>query len=175
MFFPGTYMKAFFEHIVCRVLGIKVYSAQKYISKTALSGHVSVVSDDSASKSFFFCFLPGLLSFIVGAPSVLVGCVTLGYLGIDVIDPLTGAFSPMFIVYCLVFLFGASFFTSMFPYHEDAVHMWNVIYGKANHTHPIWKLIAFVPSCIIVAGAFLERYCITFLMYVAVLVMWILT
>ena len=101
--------------------------------------------------------------------------MTLGYLGIDVVDPVSGAFSPMFIVYCLVYLFGASFFNSLFPYTEDAVHMWKMIYGKESKTNFVGKIFAFIPSVIIVIGAFVERYCISFLLYTGVLVYWIVT
>lgn len=175
VFFPGTYIKAFFEHIICRLLGIKIYAADSYISKNVLSGHVAAVSPESSGKSFFFCLLPGILSFIVGFPAIFVGTLTLGYLGIDVIDPISGSFSPMFIVYCLIFLFGASFFNSLFPYTEDAAHMWKVLYGKNSKANITEKIFAFIPSCIIVAGSYLERYCVSFAIYIGVLVYWILT
>ena len=175
VFFPGTYMKAFFEHIICRILGINIYSADSYISKNVLSGHVSALPSDTAGKSFFFCFLPGLLNFIVGLPAVLLGLVTLGFLGIDIFDPVSSSFSPMFIVYCLIFLFGSSFFTNLFPYFEDARHMWHMIYGKDSKANIFWKIIVFFPSCIIMIGSFIEKHCISFFLYIGILAYWIIT
>ncbi len=175
IFFPGTYIKAFFEHVICRLLGISILSAESYVSRNTVSGHIFAVPPETAGKSFFFCTLPGTLSFIVGFPAVFVGALTLGYLGIDIFDPITGAFSPMFIVYCVIFLFGASFFNSLFPHTEDAVHMWKTLYGKGSTAKPIGKIFAFVPAVITVAGAFAERYCVPFVFYISVLIYWIVT
>ena len=128
-----------------------------------------------SSKSFFVCFLPSLINFLIGFPAFAVGVLTLGYLGVDVIDPMSGQFCPMFIVYVLLYLFGAACLCNLFPYTQDALHMWHVHFGKGSRVRLPRKLFAFLPACILTVGAYLERYCITFFASLIVLVCWIIT
>ena len=175
VYFPGTFLKAFWEHLSCRTLGVPIYAADTYISKNVLSGHVSMIPAETPAKSFFVCFLPSLLNFLIGAPAFGVGVLTLGFLGVDVIDPMSGQFCPMFIVYVLLYLFGASCLCSMFPYTQDAGPMWRMHFGKDSGVHTARKIIAFLPACILTGGAYLERYGVTFLISLAALVYWIIT
>ena len=108
VYFPGTFLKAFWEHLACRIFGVPVYAADAYISRSELSGHVSMLPPETPAKSFFVCFLPGVVNFLIGFPAFAAGVLTLGFMGVDVIDPMSGSFCPMFVVYILLYLFGAS-------------------------------------------------------------------
>lgn len=175
VYFPGTFMKGFFEHITCRLLGVKIYAADRYVTRTPLSGHVSMISPEQPYKSFFVCLLPFLGNLLIGLPAFALGVLTLGYMGVDVIDPLSGTFCPMFPVYCLLYLFGSACLCNLFPYHEDAAHMWKMLFGKDDQHHPIGKVLCFIPASLLTGGAFLERYSITFLLSLGLLVYWIVT
>lgn len=175
VYFPGTFLKAFWEHLSCRTLGIPIYAADTYISKNVLSGHVSMIPAETPAKSFLVCLLPSMLNFLIGFPAFATGVVTLGFLGVDVIDPMSGQFCPLFIVYILLYLFGSACLCSMFPYTQDAQHMWHMHFGKNSNVNPVRKIFAFLPACILTGGAYLERYGITFLASLAALVFWIVT
>ena len=173
--FPGTFLKAFWEHLSCRTLGVPIYAADTYISGNILSGHISMIPAETPGKSFFVCFLPSLVNFLIGFPAFAAGVLTLGYLGVDVIDPVSGKFCPMFIVYVLLYLFGSSCLCNLFPYTQDALHMWRMHFGKTGQAGMVRKVFAFLPICILTGGAYLERFCVTFLASVALLVVWIVT
>lgn len=175
MYFPGTFMKGFWEHLTCRILHIPIYAADRYVSRNVLSGHVSMTPAQTPAKAFFACLLPTVMNCIVGLPAFAAGTVTLGFLGVDVIDPLSGSFCPLFVLYCLLYLFGASFMCSLFPYTEDIRHAWTSVYGKDSQVSVLGKVFAFLPSCILAAGAYLEKYCVTWFLSVGFLVYWILT
>ena len=173
IFFPGTFLKAFWEHVICRLLGVEIYAADTYLPRNRLCGHVSILPTPNAFKSFFVCFLPGFLNFFLGFPAFVAGVLTLGFLGVDVIDPLTGKFCPLFILYVLLYLFGASCLCSLFPYTEDVRHLRHTLYGKDCTASGAGKVFAFLPTCLMTVGAYLEQYCVTFVVLVALLVYWI--
>ncbi|MCR5484357.1 MAG: hypothetical protein K6F09_02065 [Clostridiales bacterium] len=168
--FPGAYMKGFFEHIVCRMLKADIYSAEKYVKNNALSGHVYIIPPTGAAKSFLVCFLPGLFNFILGAASYAVSIVTLGFLGVRYWDIFSGTRNPMFFVYCVLLYFSASIMCNLFPYYEDAEHMWKKLYGKKNRTPLILKILLFIPSAVILVGAYIERYALSLLINIALTV-----
>lgn len=175
LYFPGTFLRGFWEHLSCRLLGVPIRSVDAYITRNRLCGHVPKVPDDSAAKNFFVCLLPGIANLLVGFPALAAGVLTLGYMGVDVIDPLTGKFCPMFVVYVLLYLFGASCLCSLFPYTGDALHMWRQYFGRGSSEGIAAKILAFLPACVLTAGAYLEKYAVTFLVSVALLAYWILT
>ena len=175
IFFPGTFLKGFWEHVTCRMLGVEIYAANSYLSRNRLCGHVSMVPAPTAAKSFFVCFLPGFLNFFLGFPAFAVGVVTLGFMGVDVIDPLTGKFCPLFILYVLLYLFGASCMCSLFPCTEDARHLWRTHYGSESTASAAGKIFAFLPTCVMTVGAVLEKFSVTFFVCIAFLIYWILT
>ena len=175
IYFPGSFLKGFWEHVICRLLGVDIYAADTYLPRNRLCGHVAIIPPLSAVKSFFVCFLPSLLNLSLGFPAFVAGVVTLGFMGVDVIDPMSGKFCPMFILYVVLYLFGASCLCSMFPYVEDATHLWRTHYGKDSTATGAGKVLAFLPTCVMMVGAYLEKYCVTFFVSIALLVYWIAT
>ncbi len=175
IYFPGSFLKGFWEHVICRLLRVDIYAADTYMSRNRLCGHVSMIPSPNAAKSFFVCFLPSLLNLSLGYPAFAAGVVTLGFMGVDVVDPMSGKFCPLFILYVILYLFGASCLCSLFPYTDDVLHLWRTHYGKDSTASGAAKVLAFLPTCLMIAGAYLERYCVTFFASIAVLVYWILT
>lgn len=173
MYFPGTFLKGFWEHAVCRTLRIPTAEVKHYVSQTMYSGHVSMTPATKPSRAFFACFLPSVMNFLIGFPIFSAGAVTLGFLGVDVIDPMTGQFCPPFVLYVVLYLLGASFLCNLFPYIEDIRHATRCIYGKDSSIGNVGKVFAFLPTAILTAGAYLERYCVTWFLSVGLLVYWI--
>ena len=174
VYFPGSFLKAFWEHLTCRNLRVPIADADTYFGSGYACGHVEPLTPDTPGRCFWLCMLPGIGNLMLGIPAFIAGCVTLGYLGVDVIDPMSGKFCPLFLVYVLLYLFGASCLCSLFPRTEDARQMWRALYGRDSAAHPAGKVFAFLPAVFVSAGAYLERTTIPFLLSVGVLVYWIL-
>lgn len=175
IYFPGTFLKAFWEHLACRIFGVPIYDADAYLSRSTLSGHVSMIPSESAAKSFFVCLVPGVANLLIGFPAFAGGILTLGFMGVDVIDPMSGQFCPMFVVYVLLYLFGASCLCSVFPYIPDVLHIWQMYFGKESRVSAVRKAAVLLPAGVMTLGAYLERYCITFFATLALLIYWIMT
>lgn len=147
--FPGAMLKGFLEHLFCRIFGIPVEYSD-CMQPNQLCGHVEHMLSDKKG-SFGFCWFPHIIMVILGCIVSLPGAMELFYFGI--IDPLS----------ILFFYIGISFLTNAFPLYEDAVNMWDYIYGKGSkETGKFKKVILFIPSAIIYAGSWLEQYGITF-------------
>ncbi len=168
--FPGSFSKGFLEHIVCRMLGVNIYAADKYVSRNELSGHVAVLPPTGYVKSFFVCLLPGLFNFILGAAGYFCSLFTLGLLGVGFNDAFSSSKAPLFFVYCFFLWFGGSMMCNLFPYDEDARHMWKMLYGSANKAGLFAKIVLFIPTIVIMVGATLEKYGLTLLMTAALAV-----
>lgn len=168
--FPGSFSKGFLEHVVCRLLGVNIYAADKYVSRNELSGHVAVLPPKGVLKSFFVCFLPGLLNFLIGAAGYFCSLFMLGLLGVGFNDAFSGLRLPLFFVYCFFLWFGGSFMCNLFPYIEDAQHMWQTLYSAESKAGAFAKIVLFIPAAIIFVGSYLEKYGITLVVNIALAV-----
>ncbi|MCL2508712.1 MAG: hypothetical protein FWF05_06005 [Oscillospiraceae bacterium] len=165
--FPGAFMKGFFEHLTCRLLKVKIYEADKYVTNNLLSGHVYMLPPESAAKSFFVCFLPGLLNFLFGLGSYAAALMTLGYLGVGFTDAQSQTQNPMFVFYCVLLYFGASMMCNIFPYRDDISHARELLYGGESKSGGAAKVLFFIPAAVMKAGSVLERYGLTVLFNIA--------
>lgn len=159
--FPGAYIKAFFEHIIARVFNIPVEEL-RYLRFTDGCGHVEHDSVVSKAKLFFYCILPGVFTSIIGAPMFYMGFSGIFFLRV----PAASNTILMFLVYCVMFYLGFSLCANSFPLMEDAVSLWHALYGK-DGANLFVKIVLFIPTAIVVAGAFLERYAINVLLLAA--------
>ena len=141
--FPGAYIKAFFEHLIARAFSIPVEDT-KYLRFTDGCGHVEHDAIGSKAKIFFYCLLPGLFTAIIGTPMLYMGTTL------------------MFIVYCILFYLGFSLCANQYPLMEDAIGLWHALYGK-DGANLFVKIVLFIPTVLIIAGAFLERYALNIL------------
>lgn len=172
----GTLIKGLWEHIVCGILKIFVEDA-RYLEPTEICGHVEHELSQSRVKAFLICFLPsllnGILAFFLGGA---------GFMGLFILGvPKTTA---VFWIYLVLYYVGISFFCNMFPLVEDAMNNWSRLYhSKSNEeieetkeektskksrksngeTNIVAKILLFIPSAILYAGAYLEKYCGTFI------------
>lgn len=155
--FPGAYIKAFFEHLIARAFSIPVEDT-KYLRFTDGCGHVEHDAIGSKAKIFFYCLLPGLFTAIIGTPMLYMGFAGLFFLKV----PADSSTMLMFIVYCILFYLGFSLCANQYPLMEDAIGLWHVLYGN-DGANLFVKIVLFIPTVLIIAGAFLERYALNIL------------
>ena len=104
---------------------------------------------------------PGFMNFNSGLFILLAGFMNLRYMGITVWDSV-----PLFILYALMVYVGASLLCSAFPLVEDAMNLYDLLY-RQKKGNIIGRIFAFIPTVITYAGAYLEKYCITFVLVAA--------
>lgn len=163
--FPAAYLKGFWEHVACSALGIRVEYA-KYLNTHETCGHVDNDFPEKASKSFWLCFLPGMVNMIFAMPFFLTGIINLFYLGIESTDIQANTEQPFYYIYAAFLIIGCMFLCNIFPMFENAVYMKDKIYNGEN-VRLIWKILAFIPVYCMYIGAFLERFGITTLLAIA--------
>lgn len=156
--FPGAYIKAFFEHLIARAFSIPVEDT-KYLRFTDGCGHVEHDAIGSKAKIFFYCLLPGLFTAIIGTPMLYMGFAGLFFFKV----PTDSSTMLMFIVYCILFYLGFSLCANQYPLMEDAICLWHTLYGK-DGANLFVKIVLFIPTVLIIAGAFLERYALNILL-----------
>ncbi|HZJ77270.1 MAG TPA: hypothetical protein VFD52_00510 [Clostridia bacterium] len=166
--FPGAYIKGFWEHLSCRVLGIPVESS-KYLPLNETCGHADHPFAQSKSKGFLVCFLPSFLNGIFAFPFFMTGYINLCLLAVRATDISTASSITFFALYVALLYLGTAMLSNMFPLVEHALNMWDLLYKKDGGANLFWKILLFVPSAIIVAGSFLERYGLTTLMLIALI------
>ncbi len=182
----GTLIKGLWEHIACSVLKIFVEDA-RYLEPTEICGHVEHELPKSRTKSFLICFLPSILN---AALAFFLGGA--GFMGLFVLGVQKN--TVVFWIYLVLYYLGISFFCNMFPSVEDAMNNWSRLYhsrlspedkarneeikkssddnGQIKTDANIFaKILLFIPSAILYAGAYLEKYCVTFIVSIAVTVL----
>lgn len=155
--FPGAYIKAFFEHLIARAFSIPVEDT-KYLRFTDGCGHVEHDAIGSKAKIFFYCLLPGLFTAIIGTPMLYMGFAGLFFFKITTIRARCSCL--LSIASCSI---SASLCANQYPLMEDAIGLWHALYGK-DGANLFVKIVLFIPTVLIIAGAFLERYALNILL-----------
>lgn len=167
--FPGTYLRAFSEHMFLKILKVPVEDT-KYLQKNELCGHIEHRPIESLGKSFAASFLPGILLCLMGLSMAVFSGLQLFYLGITPRMVENGSVSALFILCVVMYYFGISLLCNVFPGYEDALYLWE------NYTeckNPAAKIFLFLPVIVIRAGAFLERFGVPVLCAIGLTVLFI--
>lgn len=154
--FSGAFLKGFWEQLFCKIMGAPVEN-KKIFQWNEMAGHIEHEPFPTAAKSFWFCFLSGLMVFLAGAILALPGLVSL-YLG-------SAGMMKVFGLICLAN--AAIMFTNIFPSIEDALMMWEKF--KTMKTGA--KIILAPAAAIMYVGAYAETWGITFLTNHAIFVL----
>ena len=157
----GAVLKGFWEHLFCRMMGIPVSDA-RYLQANELCGHVDHDFTKTKAKSFFVCYLPGLMNRLFGYGMTIGSFVGLFYLKI-------GSQNPIFWVYIVLLYLGVSLLTNNAPLYEDALNNWDLLYGKDSKTNIIVKIVAFIPSVYFRISAWLEKNALGLLIFIAII------
>ena len=81
--------------------------------------------------------------------TALPASIGLGYLG---------SVTPAAVI---LFYIAVSLLTNLFPLYEDALHMWDHLYGEGSESSKGSRIALAVPAFIMRIGSFLEQYGIT--------------
>lgn len=155
--FPGTLVRAFYEHIILKFYKIPVENAS-YMQFNELFGHAEHDLIKKTSENLFFCCLPGLLQVLFSVPLMTVSFLQLYVLGVTPTDPQTGTVSVMFILCAVLRIFGIWLLSNVFPLYEDALNF----YENVEELKGVSKILLYPIAVVVRAGAFLERFGITF-------------
>ncbi len=151
----GSVLKGFWEHLVCRILGISVQDA-RYLQANELCGHVDHDFTRNKGNAFLLCYLPGLMNRLFGYGMIIGGYLGLFYVKAD-------AEYAIFWFYLIMLYLGVSLMCNNAPLYEDALNNWDLLYGKEQKTHIAIKILAFIPSVYFIASAWLEKYAVSLL------------
>lgn len=194
--FPGALTKAFFEQIMCRILKCPVED-NRYLRTDEMCGHVEHELIHRPVESYLFCFIPGLLNFLLAVILGVIPFVNIFLLGnysgfvsyyaaaaaelahepilSIVFDPLSEAFSkliteqPMLVktIDFLTPLFFAWLSISMLTNIFPRVE--DAVAMKEQYCKIDTPLkVVFFPGYIVMrAGAILEKYSVTFVLLIA--------
>ena len=152
----GAFLKGFWEQLFCKIMGAPVEN-KKIFQWNEMAGHIEHEPFPTAAKSFWFCFLSGLMVFLAGVIIAVPGLVAL-YLGSTGMIKILG-------LLCLAN--AAVMFTNIFPSIEDALMMWEKF--KTMKTGA--KIFLAPAAAIMYVGAYAETWGITFLTNCAIVVL----
>lgn len=156
----GSILKGFWEHLFCRILGIPVSDA-RYLQATELCGHVEHDFTKTKPATFFINYLPGMMNRLFGYGMFLGGFLGLFHLNVD-------SESIAFWFYIVLYYLGVSLLCNNAPLFEDALNNWDLLYGKGQKTNIFAKIFAFIPSVYFLVSAWLEKYALGLVIYIAV-------
>ncbi|MCR4926243.1 MAG: hypothetical protein K5917_08135 [Clostridiales bacterium] len=144
--FPGMFLHALWEHLICILYGSNVEDSRA-IRLDELSGHVEHDFMDTPGKQFLLCFLPFLFNLILGLLLSGVAVAKIFVLG-----------EKSTILYVILWV-GASLLSNLFPLVEDAMFMFSEIYSEK--TKLAAKIFAAPIAAILYVGAYLNMYGLT--------------
>lgn len=176
--FPGALTKALFEQIMCRIFKCPVED-NRYLRTDKMCGHIEHEAINSPVKSYLFCFIPGLLNFLLGCTIglfPLVNILNLGNYSGFVVFPqemtqtvqnpemLEAPIRTLDLAIIIFFVWvSISLLSNLFPIIKDAVIM-KEQYKKL----PVALKVIFYPGYIgMQIGARLEKFGLTFLILIA--------
>lgn len=154
--FPGALTRGMWEQIVCRFSKVPVED-NHYLRKDEMSSHIEHEFMQTARSAFAVCFVPFLFQLIGSVFLGVMPSILLLYLGFngDILFTVASVVS---------YWFAASLLSNCFPLIEDVLNMTEKVYGKGN----ILQKIFYTPGiAILYVGAYLERYCLSFILVVA--------
>ena len=153
--FPGALVRGMWEQIVCRICKVPVED-NRYLRRDEMIGHIEHEFMPKAQGAFAICFVPLYFNLLGALIFGTIPAVMLLYL----------QFKGLFLgITCAVsYWFAFSLFVNAFPLIEDAINMLDKVYRHGN----ILQKIIYAPGAgLCFVGAYLEKYCLTFVFAVA--------
>ena len=162
--FPGAYIKGFWEQLTCKLLGLPV-EIPGYLRIDEACGHVEHALPQKAWAAYLVSTGPAFMNFNIGLWIFLAGFLNLRFMGITPSDSVA-----LFIAYIVMTYVGISMLCNVFPLVEDAMNLFDLLY-KQKKGNIIGRILAFIPAAITYAGAYLERYCVTVLIWAVLIIL----
>lgn len=161
--FPGTFVKGFWEHLTCKILGLPVESSS-YLSTSELCGHVDHALPKTPFAAFLAAIGPSLMNLFIGSVFFGSGYKLIFDMGIGYYESRQAFVLGVFLLYI-----GISFLCNIFPMVEDAMNLYDILYAQKKG-NIVGRIFAFIPTAIVYAGSYLERYCVTEILFVIFIV-----
>lgn len=162
--FPGAYLRGFWEQLTCKILGLPV-ETPGYLRIDEACGHVEHGLAQKGFAAYLMATGPGFMNLMTGFPIFLAGFVNLIYMGIRFSD------SPaLFITYIIMTYVGVSLMCNVFPLVEDAMNLYDIAFSQKKMNF-VGRFFAFIPSMITYAGAYLEKYAVTVILWIVFIVL----
>lgn len=161
--FPGAYVKGFWEQLTCKLLGLPV-EVPGYLRLDEACGHVEHAFPKKGWAAYLIATGPVFMNFNIGLWIFLAGFMNLYFLGITPNDSV-----GLFVVYVIVTYLGISMLCNVFPLVEDAMNLYDLLYRKKKG-NIVGRIFGFIPTVITYVGAYLEKYCITVVLWIAAMV-----
>ena len=188
--FPGAYMRAFWEHITCKILMLQVEPG-KYVKRDEASGHIEHSLAKTQWSAWLMATGPGFLNFNLGSSLFLFGFLSVKYMGItpwDKVDISVAVGNKMlqflhtlgiqnmypFYIYLIAMYLGVSLLCNVFPLTEDIINYWSMAYGPLGKKSIAKSTIAKLNlplAGITRLGAFLDAKGILFILWVVYLIL----
>ena len=170
--FPGAYIRCFWEHLICKCIGLPV-EPTGYLRADEACGHVEHSLAKKPFGAYVLATLPGFINFNMGMSFFLLGYLNLKFMGITPYDSV-----PLFILYIVSLYLGVSMLCCVFPLYEDILNYWGMAYGKSKVKFKgigrffqiIFRIFAFIPTVITMIGALFEKWCINFILWAAFII-----
>lgn len=156
--FPGALVRGMWEQIVCRISKVPTED-NRYIRSDEMISHIEHELMPTARGAFAICFVPFFLN--------MLGALFLGIIPASLLLHLGFSGAAFTISNALAYWFAFSLFVNAFPLIEDAINMKEKVYGEGNLLQKIFYTPGFILTY---AGAYLERYCLTFIIAIALTV-----
>lgn len=153
--FPGAFLRCFWEQFMCKLNKLPIEN-NKCLQTNEMCGHIEHEMSPGKAKGFFFTFIPGLLTFVMGVVCLIPPLVDLFILDVSS--------TPVRIVCYVLLYLAVSMLTNIFPSVEDAMVMWEnyLEFGTGLRT------LFFLGAAIMKVGAFCDKYTVTFWINLAI-------
>lgn len=153
--FPGVLVHGMWEQIVCRICKVPVED-NRYLRRDEMAGHIEHEFMPKARGAFAICFVPFFFN--------MLGALILGLIPAIMFVYLQFRGIALIALSLVSYWFAISLFVNSFPLVEDAMNMMDKVYHHGN----ILQKIFYAPGAVICySGAYLEKYCMTFIFAMA--------
>lgn len=164
--FPGAFLRAFWEHLTCLLIGIPVESTG-YLRADEMCGHIEHFLPRKTAAAYIQATAPGVMGLLTGLSMLLLGFANIRFMGVSFADS-----AVLFILYIAMIYVGASIMCCLHPQYEVALNLWDITLsklrsGKAKSV--IGGVFMFLPAFFAYVGAVLERFSVPVVVWAAVL------
>lgn len=162
--FPGAYLRAFWEHMTCLLLGLPVENTG-YLRTDEMCGHIEHFLPKKAWAAYLSATAPGFMGLITGLPLVVLGVLNLRFMGISFADS-----KVLFVLYIALIYIGASVMCCLHPQFEVAQNLWDITLEKLRSKDKksvVGGVFMFLPALVTYVGAVLERFSVPVLIWAA--------
>lgn len=162
--FPGTFLRAFWEHLTCLLLGIPVENTG-YLRADEMCGHIEHLLPEKAGAAYIQATAPGVMGLLTGLPMFMLGFANLRFMGFTFSDS-----AVLFVLYIAMTYVGASIMCCLHPQYEVALNLWDLTLSKlrsGNAKSVIGGVLMLIPSLFVYIGAVLERFSVPVIVWAA--------